>query len=227
LKSPVRVLEQRLSRESRRRMNEVEIGEPAKQRFCLEELVGRQMKKQLLLLFTVLLLFASCQDNNAPEPPPSAVLAPQQEQLQASIVKHAEQMQQAFMTGNLDAFFEYMHPDLIEGMGGKDKIKATMASGLSEMIRTIESTTMGKVSDVVVDGGRLVALIPVETLYNSFTDGKWIQTTYRIACSADNGESWTFMDGHGSRDLEDFFRQRFPILTKHIRFPKCKIRRVR
>jgi hypothetical protein len=129
-------------------------------------------------------------------------------------------MQQEFMTGHLDEFVSYMSPDIIDMMGGVDKVKEMIASGMTEMAKTIEKTSMGKVSDVVVDGGRMVALVPVETLYK-YPDGKMIQKSYRIACSTNDGASWTFIDGQGRKDQEEYFRKKFPILTEHVQFPKC------
>ena len=183
------------------------------------------MKRQILSLLILPVLLAGCGEH-APEQAPAIALEPNQDKLRASVVVHAEQMQKEFMAGNLDAFVAYMHPDIIPIMGGVEKVKATVAPDLANMLKTIEGTDMGKVSDVLVDSGRYVAVVPVETLYK-FPDSRLLQTTYRIACSRDDGGSWTFMDGQGRRDQEDFFRQKFPVLGKYVAFPKCTNKRVK
>ncbi len=181
------------------------------------------MNRQVLSLLAVPLLLAGCQDNGR-EPPPAAVLAPHQEQLQASIIKDREQAQKEFMAGKLDAYVTYVHPDLIRMLGGKEAFKARIAPRLPEIIKTIEGTTMGKVSDVLVDSKRLVAIVPMEMRFK-FPDGEVIETSYDIACSTDDGLTWTFMSG--SRQQEDFYKKEFPVLTKYVRFPKCTTERVR
>jgi hypothetical protein len=144
-----------------------------------------------------------------PSPPP----------LQDKIRVQAQDMQEKFMAGDLDGFVSYIHPDVVEGMGGADRIKKVMAPTLSTMIESIDTTSIGEISDVIEDGDRLVAFVPVETSYK-FPDGSVLQKSYRIACSADDGQTWTFLDGQGSKDQEDYFRSMFPVLTKQIPFPE-------
>ena len=133
-------------------------------------------------------------------------------------------MQRAFMEGKFDKFISYMHPDVVEMLGGPEKVKATIQPGHAEMVRTVAETSMGDVSEVVNDGGRLVAYIPVRTVYR-YPKGGMILDAYRIACSTDGGASWTFIDAQGRKDQEDFFRKEFPVLTAQIRFPKVNWQR--
>ena len=88
------------------------------------------------------------------------------------------------------------------------------------MAKTIVKWSLGEISDVVDDGGRFVAFVPVETTYR-YPTGGMLQKTYRIACSEDSGKTWTFMDGQGTKEQESFFKSKFPGLTKRFPFPQC------
>lgn len=176
------------------------------------------------ILSVLIVFFVSCTAVQSTVETPSGTDA-NQERLKSSIVEQANQMQQELMNGNLEGFIKYVHPDIVTMMGGLDNLKATIGPGLPEMLKTVKKTTFGSVSEVIEDNGRLVAFMPVEMLY-AFPEGKMIQMTYRIACSSDNGVSWTFLDGQGRKDQEDFFRQKFPVLTTTFPFPNCYNQRV-
>ena len=148
------------------------------------------------------------------------VLAPNQSELKESILKSSELMQAALTNGDLDTFADYTHPDVISMIGGKARMKAMMAPTLSETVSSIEKSTIGTISDVVVDGRQLAAFVLVETVYR-FSDGGVVRTSYRVACSTDEGASWTFMDSQGKRAQEDFIKERCPVLTSRIPFPDC------
>jgi NADPH:quinone reductase-like Zn-dependent oxidoreductase len=147
-----------------------------------------------------------------------------QEEIKKIILINSDKMQKEFLDGNLDAFFKYIDPDELK-KGSVEEAKKIMESGLQDVIKTIEKTSFGNDFEVIEDGGRLCAIIPMFTLYK-FPDGKMMVNSYRVAFSNDKGKSWFFIDGIGKKDQEDYLREKFPILTKKIPFPACKNIRV-
>jgi hypothetical protein len=175
--------------------------------------------RTLLVTFLAVLL-TGCGNKTNTTSTASSASAADQTRLREAIHAQAEDMQRKLMGGDLDGFISYMHPDLVATLGGVDKVRRKMAPGLPDMIKTIKKITLGEISEVVDDGGRFAAFVPVETGYR-YPTGGLLQRTYRIACSADGGKTWTFMDGQGRKDQEAFFKTKFPVLTKKIPFPQC------
>lgn len=165
------------------------------------------------------LLLGGCREK-ASDKSESVISAARQAQLRASILASAEQMQKEFAEGNLDAFVSYIYPDVLDKMGGAEKVKNKMAPDFQDIAKSIEKTSMGRDFEVLEDGGRLCAILPVETLYNSH-DGKYLQKHYRVACSSDGGKSWTFIDGQGQKPQKEYLQNKFPILMKRIPLPQC------
>lgn len=176
-----------------------------------------------------------------PEKPESMVAAAQmnatissarQKTLQAAILRESETVQKNLMAGKLDAFMPYVYPKFLQDMGGSYRIKNILSGRLTDLTDGLKKRTCGTVSEIVQDAGRLVAIFPVETLYQ-FPEGKSIDQAYSIACSIDGGRSWTFIDGswlfvdgRGSKGQEDYVRKEFPVLASRIPFPKCGQRKI-
>lgn len=175
------------------------------------------MRTLLVILFAIFL--SSCSDR-ASDTVPSSVSVPDQTRLHETIRAQAEDMQKKAVSGDLNGFISYIHRDVIALAGGPDKLREKMAPELADLAKTIEKTSLGEISEVVDDGGRLVAFVPVETIYR-FPIGGLLQKSYRIACSEDGGKTWSFMDGQGREDQEAFFKSKFPVLTKKFPFPRC------
>jgi hypothetical protein len=190
---------------------ELEVGSSMDSKWC-------DTMKVILIVAWVALCVAGCAV--VPESPDDPDRVPDQERHQEAIRASVEDMQKAFMRGDLDRYLPYVHPDIVAMAGGADALRGRMESGLAGLVQTIEDVSIGPVSDVVSDAGRLVAFVPVETTYR-FSDGWLLQKAYRIACSQDGGETWVFMDGQGRADQEAFFRRTFPVLTRRIPFPPC------
>ena len=141
------------------------------------------------------------------------------------ILEQANLMQQKLLGSDLDGFLTYLDPEVLEKMGGAEKVKEAMSPGLAQMVDTVQEITIGEVSEVCEDGDRLVALFPV-TLHCLIGDENLVQIAYRIACSRDGGKSWTFMESQGRQEQEDFFEQTFPIFAKRVSFPACSVKKV-
>ncbi len=174
---------------------------------------------RMLLIVLVAVFLTGCSDRRKAKLAPPVVTA-DQARLHEIIRAQAEDMQKKATTGDLDGFMSYIHPDILAMAGGADKLRQKLAPEMSTMANCIEKTTLGEISEVVDDGGRLVAFVPFETLYR-FPNGRMRQKAYRVACSVGGGKTWTFMDGQGSKDQEDYFKSKFPILTKKVPFPQC------
>jgi hypothetical protein len=175
--------------------------------------------RQHLIILTIAVLLAGCGDRQSRHAPPPLHRA-DREQLEASIVRESTLMQQELLSENLDAFVAHTNPDVVKLMGGAGKMKETMQPGLKSMIKAIRKISLGKVSEIVDEGERLAAIVPVETRY-SLPDGDILQITYRVAASEDGGKTWTFMDCQGQREQEALIRKMFPILSERVPFPPC------
>jgi hypothetical protein len=168
-----------------------------------------------LLILSLALFLAGCGDKGQ-----SAISAADQLRVRETIRAQSEDMQKKIMGADVDGFIAYMNPEIIAMAGGKEKLRANLAPSLPELAKTIESISLGEISEIVNDGGRWLAFVPLETVYR-LPAGRFRQKTYRIACSTDGGKAWTFMDGQGKKEQEAFFRTKFPVLTKNVPFPKC------
>jgi hypothetical protein len=177
---------------------------------------------RLACLFVATILATACNRTPAKAKPLPADV---QAKHKAVIIKQADQMQQKLLAGDLDGFIAYLDPVIVDGIGDTEKIKEVMAPGLAYTVETVQRITIGEVSEVCVDGERLVALFPI-TLYCRIGDDDLVQNGYRIACSRNRGESWTFMEGQGKKDQETFFKQTFPVFTKRVAFPECSVKTV-
>ena len=177
--------------------------------------------KNIARFISIIFVLIGCGEKSEIQSTPPKLEVNIQKKYHDSILVQANKMQEELIKGNLTAFMTYVHPDIINGVGGPDKMIEIMKPDLENMIKQIEKKTFGSVSEVISDNNQLVAFILVETIYN-FPKGRFHQRSYMIACSVDEGKSWTFFDGSGNKEQENFFRKKFPILISKIPFPICE-----
>lgn len=173
-----------------------------------------------LLIITLAALLTGCGDRH-PKQTATSAHGTDRVPLEASIRRESTLMQQELMDGNLDAFIVHTNPDVVRLMGGPEKIKEAMQPGLQSLVKSIRKTTLGRISEVVDEGERLAAFVPVETEY-AMPDGRvLLQSSYRVAASEDGGQTWTFLDCQGQSQQETLIRKMFPRLCQRIPFPPC------
>lgn len=178
------------------------------------------MKLFAILLLSILL--TGCSDG-APERIVTSVPHPDQDRLHEAIRLQATDAQEKALNSDWAGFIPYVHPVVVMMAGGPEKLREQLEAGRAA-IQTIESYAFGEISDVVPDGGRLTAFLTVETIYR-YPTVRARQKAYQIACSDDEGKSWTFLD-YSSKEQEAFLKGHFPTLTQKIPFPPCEHQRL-
>jgi hypothetical protein len=138
----------------------------------------------------------------------------------------ATEMNRLLMAGDLDGFLGYMHPKLIEKMGGAAAIKELLQPNLEQMRRQIERTTLGPISEVVTESDGLAAFVTIETIHQ-MNGSRFFEKSYLIASSADQGATWKFISSQGTSEQETLFKSMFPKLTGRIPFPRCETRQIK
>lgn len=147
-----------------------------------------------------------------------------QDRLHEAIRSQATEAQEKALSRDWAGFVPFVHREIVTMAGGPDKLRVQLEAG-SATIQTIESYAIGEITDVVYDGGRLTAFLAVETIYR-YPTGRARQKAYRVACSENDGKSWTFLDYSGSQEQEAFIQGQFPTLTQKIPFPQCEHQRL-
>ncbi|MCO6431977.1 MAG: hypothetical protein J5J00_14050 [Deltaproteobacteria bacterium] len=136
-----------------------------------------------------------------------------------SVRSKAEEMQRAFLTGDLESFIKYTYPPVIEKMGGKEKLLTAMHQSLREMkLRgiTLSSVVASPPAEVHAGGDKLFALVPV-SIELKVKSETVTHHGYNLGISDDGGTNWTFVDTVRARSPD--FRQMLPDLPESLTIP--------
>ena len=174
-----------------------------------------------ICLFLVLGFFSAC---DSPTPPPSAnaqTASPAQNvppARPATLKEAAQQCASSLVSGDYATFAGYCNPRLLKGMGGADRMIASIKGGLGEgaSLTKAEIGEPGPVRDL---GTWKVSLVP-QTLFIKVPGGRLKAESTLLAVSEDGGGSWTFMDSapyHHPR-----FADNFPELAGKLDVPARK-----
>jgi hypothetical protein len=150
--------------------------------------------------------------------------APPEDKKEVAVVKEkAEEMCKLFIKGDFKKYADLVHPKILEGAGGRDKLAEQLAEGVKGMKdRGVEFRSM-KVTDptdAVTAGGERYVVVPY-TLEMKVPGGKATAKTYFVAFSADKGKSWSFVDGAGLKD-EEKRKKVFPNFPEKLKLPKVE-----
>ena len=103
----------------------------------------------------------------------------------------------AFVHGDLDKFASLTNPKLVQAMGGRERMIELLKSGQKEMatrgIQLLSASLQPKV-ELAQGGDDWFAVVPYD-LEMSVPEGRALIKTWLLGISADQGKSWTFVDG--------------------------------
>jgi hypothetical protein len=115
----------------------------------------------------------------------------------STIIKvQAMDMGSALMKNDFNTFIKYMHPNIIEYAGGKEKMKTKMDSAYAAMKLfgvTFKRYSIGSPGNIVSYKDQLQAVLPeISTIKTPM--GELTVETSMIVISPDNGKNWWFID---------------------------------
>lgn len=169
-------------------------------------------------LFITLGFFGAC-DSSTPPPPAKAETASPAENVPpgrpATLKEAAQQCASSLVNGDYATFVGYCHPRLLKGMGGADRMIASIRGGLGDGASLIKAE-IGEPGPVQDLGTWKVSLVP-QTLFIKVSGGKLKAESTLLAISEDGGGSWTFMDSTPYHHPQ--FADNFPELAGKLDVP--------
>jgi hypothetical protein len=112
------------------------------------------------------------------------------------IKEQAELIAKALLNDDYEAIIRFTHPNVIELVGGRDKMVSLIKNGKIEMRQqgiSFDKITIGKPSKTVRAGDEIHCLVP-EIVYMKVPKGKMKSESQLIAVSRDKGTNWFFID---------------------------------
>ncbi|QJE97272.1 hypothetical protein [Luteolibacter luteus] len=140
----------------------------------------------------------------------------------ATMKQEAEKCAKALLVPDYDAFIVFSHKRIVDGMGGKEKMTATLKQGMEQMKAqgvAIEKVTVGEPGKVEKIDGWMVGLIP-QTLLMKVPGGTLEQESHLLGISEDEGKKWVFVDAAGIPKAQ--LEQIFPEIAGKIEVPARK-----
>jgi hypothetical protein len=136
------------------------------------------------------------------------------------VKQKVQEINDAIVKGDFAAVADLTHPKVVQMMGGRDKMIATMQAGEKDMKSkgfSFLSTKVDDPSDAVAGpASELYATVPFE-LRMKTPDGKMIAKSFVVGFSADRGKTWTFVNG----DLDaKQIKQVLPNLPDRLKLPE-------
>jgi cobalamin biosynthesis Co2+ chelatase CbiK len=125
---------------------------------------------------------------------PLAALA--QNPHEATIVKQANELAQAFPKKDYTTLARYTHPNLLKVMGGKERMIQQLKQQIAIMDKQgvrFGEVSVGRPSAVVQAGNELQCTIP-QTITIQTPQQKIKQASTLLAFSNDGGRQWVFVD---------------------------------
>ncbi len=141
----------------------------------------------------------------------------------AKAVEQAKAMAEATVAGDYGKLADSTHPRVIELAGGREKMIELAKSQLDLVKKkglSIESFTVGKAADPVVDGKSAYVVIATKMVMKS-TGSKIEAESYLLGVSTDTGKAWTFVDAAGLVNAKAR-KQIFPSLPEGLKLPERK-----
>jgi len=126
----------------------------------------------------------------------SLPLSMKAQNLSTVIKVQAMEMGNSFMRNDFNNFVKYMHPNIVEFAGGKEKMKSAMDSAYQAMKRfkvKFKRYWIGSPGEIITYKNQLQAVLPQSTTMAMGLGEMTIETSM-IAISADKGKTWWFID---------------------------------
>lgn len=103
----------------------------------------------------------------------------------------AQLMSEAFHAGEYDTYLDLIHPKIVEGMGGRQRMKEVFAGGLGPGIEFV-SVNIGKAGKLISDGDTYQCALRQDQIMKMGGQNYLIKG-YLIGISYDAGQSWSFI----------------------------------
>jgi hypothetical protein len=117
--------------------------------------------------------------------------------LKKAVKVKVEEINRALIKEDFAKVADLTHPRVVKLMGGRDKMIATLATGMKAMKAQGFAPRSAKVdepSDPVAAGPDLFVVVPYQ-LEIKVPGGKLLQKSFVIGVSGDRGKSWSFVNG--------------------------------
>lgn len=163
------------------------------------------MKVNRCLIFVALLTLAvGCAKKEPPKSPAVAQSPPATTENYPNLETQAKEVSDALARKDYARFMDLTYGKVIELLGGREKMIATMSQQLKEMEAegvTLQSSTSGAPTQYVHDAGSIYAVLPM-TLKIKARNGIFQAESSMIGVSSDGGANWTFIDASGKDQNE-------------------------
>lgn len=130
----------------------------------------------------------------------------------------AKMCAEATVKGDVEKLISLTHPAIVKLAGGKDAMLKVLKKSLEDMktqgFKFNESKVEPAKSMIKGESG-LYCILPI-TSKMSIQGKKITINTFLLGVSADDGKTWTFLDGNGG---EDSLRQVLADIPKDLKFP--------
>jgi len=142
--------------------------------------------------------------------------------MKSAAQQQANQCAQAMLSGDYELFVTFLHPKVIDLMGGKDALIQNLRDGASQMQAQgfgIKSVQIGDPEQIESSNSEVFAIMP-ETLHMTAPGGTLLAHSYMLGISDDGGQSWKFVDGAGIAKLGPRLTSFLPNLPADLKLPK-------
>jgi hypothetical protein len=119
--------------------------------------------------------------------------------------KSAIEMSDAYIAGNYERFMDFMHPTLIDLMGGRDTLKSLFTKSASQGVKVIK-TDVEKPEKIIVKD-TIIQCVLMQKQETRMFGGNYITRGSLIGISYNSGVDWYFINVAGNKisDLQKYF----------------------
>ncbi len=117
-----------------------------------------------------------------------------------TIHDQASAMGQSMLKKDFNSFAKYVHPKIMEMMGGKQKLIDEMKKSMEEIEASevfFLNIAFGESSEIISYNKELQSTI-LQTIGMKVPNGRMVTKSTLIVVSADNGKNWYFIDAAGN-----------------------------
>jgi hypothetical protein len=138
--------------------------------------------------------------------------------------RDANAMLFAFLKNDVDTYVSYAHPKVIEKMGGKEKLIASLHKGFESMRADghhLVKAAAGSPLQIVKAGDELHAVLPLQEVINvPAKRGEIHMPGHLVGVSRDGGKTWKFFNATALS--KEAVRQYLPNYNDKLKLPARK-----
>ncbi len=119
-----------------------------------------------------------------------------QNQYGDNITKQGNELCKAMVTQDYETLAKYTYPRIVEMMGGKKQMIATVAGGMQQLKSQgiqFKEVSIGEPEKIYTAGKEIHCLVP-QTIISDVQGTEDKRTTYLLAISKNKGKRWYFVD---------------------------------